>query len=220
MTKRASNTYLCYNHLKVEMKDQWQDKWNDRFSKDEFVYGKEPNKFLKEEIKKIAPGKILFLGEGEGRNAVYAASLGWNVDAVDYSDAAKAKTEKLSLEKKVKVNYHVEDLFTYSPKQNYYDVVAVIYIHFDKDLRKILFSIAEDSLKSGGKIILEVFEKDQIKYSSGGPKETELLYSLEDIAENLIDLEFEKFSKENIDLDEGALHQGKAEVIRFVGIKK
>ena len=202
------------------MKDQWQDKWNDRFSKDEFIYGKEPNRFLKEEIKKLEPGKILFLGEGEGRNSVYAATLGWKVDAVDYSDAAKAKTEKLSLEKKVSINYHVEDLFSYSPKQNYYDAVAIIYIHFDEELREILFKKAVDSLKSGGKIILEVFEKNQIKYTSGGPKETELLYSLEDIAENLIDLEFEKFSKENIDLDEGPLHQGKAEVIRFVGIKK
>ena len=202
------------------MKDQWQDKWNDRFSKDEFIYGKEPNRFLKEEIKKLEPGKILFLGEGEGRNSVYAATLGWKVDAVDYSDAAKAKTEKLSLEKKVSINYHVEDLFSYSPKQNYYDAVAIIYIHFEEELREILFKKAVDSLKSGGKIILEVFEKNQIKYTSGGPKETELLYSLEDIAENLIDLEFEKFSKENIDLDEGPLHQGKAEVIRFVGIKK
>jgi len=201
------------------MKDQWKEHWNDRYSKDEFIYGKEPNKFFEEEVNKLNPGKILMLGEGEGRNAVYAASLGWNVDAVDQSEAGKTKATQLSSERKVKINYYVEDLYSYTPKQNHYDAAVFIFLHLEESLRSPVFKKAIDSLKPGGKIILEVFEKDQIKYDSGGPKDEELLYSLEDISEELIELEFEKFSKEIVILDEGRYHQGKASVIRFVGEK-
>ena len=201
------------------MKDRWKDHWNDSYSKNGFVYGKEPNEFLKEKLKKLEPGKILFFGEGEGRNAVYAASLGWGVDAVDQSEAGKVKALRLSSERKVKINYYVEDLNSYTPKQNYYDAAVFVFIHFEENLRSLVFKKAIDSLKPGGKIILEVFEKDQIKYNSGGPKDEGLLYSLENIAENFIDLEFEKFSKEKITLNEGPAHQGEGMVIRFVGEK-
>jgi len=201
------------------MKDLWKDRWNERYSTGEFIYGKEPNKFFAEELKKIIPGKILLLGEGEGRNAVYAATLGWNVDAVDQSEMGRKKAMLLSSGRKVEINYVVEDLSSYVPKQNYYDISVFIFIHLEEKLRNIVFKNAVDSLKPGGKIIFEAFEKDQLKYNSGGPKDVELLYSLEDIAEIFIDLEFEKFSKEIIILDEGPLHQGEAEVIRFIGRK-
>ena len=194
--------------------------WNKRFSDEQYHYGKEPNQFLKEELKKIIPGKILFLGEGEGRNSVYAATIGWDVDAVDYSIAGKVKAEKLASEKEVRINYHVEDLTTYYPKQNTYDAVVLVYLHLEEELREIVIERSMAALKKGGKIIMEVFEREQIKNSSGGPKNVELLYSLQDVVEGFIDLDFEQLSKDNIELAESRGHQGKAAVIRFVGIKK
>ena len=201
------------------MKDLWKDRWNERYSTGEFIYGKEPNNFFKEELNKLSPGKILLLGEGEGRNAVYAATLGWKVDAVDQSEMGRKKAMLLSSERKVEINYIVYDIFSYMPKQNHYDAAVFIFIHLEEKLRSVVFKNTVDSLKPGGKIIFEAFEKDQLKYNSGGPKDEELLYSLEDIAEIFIDLEFEIFSKENINLDEGPLHQGEASVVRFVGEK-
>ncbi len=194
--------------------------WNKRYSDQQYIYGKEPNQFLKGELSKITPGKILFLGEGEGRNAVYAATLGWDVDAVDYSEAGKYKAEKLAAENVVRINYLVEDLSTFSPKQNYYDAIVLIYLHLEEELRERVSKKVIEVAKPGGKIILEVFEKEQIKNNSGGPKNAGLLYSLQDVVEDFIDLEFEKLSKDNIVLNEGEGHQGKAAVIRFVGIKK
>ena len=193
--------------------------WNNRYSSHEYIYGKEPNQFLKAELDKIIPGKILFLGEGEGRNAAYAASLGWDVDAVDYSEAGKEKAENLATEKKVRINYRVENLAKFVPKQNYYDAVVLIYLHLEEELRERVSKMAIDAAKHDGKIILEAFERDQINNNSGGPKNAELLYALQDVVEDFIDLEFEKISKENIILNEGEGHQGKAVVIRFVGKK-
>jgi 2-polyprenyl-3-methyl-5-hydroxy-6-metoxy-1,4-benzoquinol methylase len=197
-----------------------KETWNARYTGTEFIYGTEPNQFLKYELSKIIPGKILFLGEGEGRNAVYAATLGWNVDAVDYSASGKAKAEIFAAERNVKINYSVEDLSTYTPKQNYYNAVVLIYLHLEEELREKVHQKAMESLKPDGKIIFEAFEKEQRKNNSGGPKNTELLYSLQDIVEDFIELGFEKFSKEKIFLNEGKGHYGEAIVIRFVGIKE
>lgn len=196
-----------------------QEMWDKRYSEEEYNYGKEPNDFLKEELPKLKPGKILFIGEGEGRNAVFAAKLGWNVDAIDFSEEGKRKAEKLAEEQNVKINYQIEDFSTFIPQENNYDAAGVFFIHLDKELRTILFQKLIRSLKPSGKIIFECFEKEQINYSSGGPKDSSLLYSLEDVVNEFIGLDFEKLSKEKILLNEGKGHYGEAVVISFVGIK-
>lgn len=197
-----------------------QEFWNKRYSESKYIYGKKPNQFLKEELSILPAGRILFLGEGEGRNAVYAATLGWDVDAVDYSKSGKAKAEKLAAEHGVKINYRIEDLSQFMPQQNFYDAAALIFIHLNDELRSAVNQKAIAALKPGGKIILEAFEKEQIKNESGGPKDEELLYSLEEVINDFIDLDFEKLAKETVELNEGEYHKGKAAVIRFVGVKK
>ena len=71
------------------LNDVWTARWNDRYSKDEFAYGEAPNNYLKEQLTKINVGKILFPAEGEGRNAVYAAKIGWTVSAFDIKKKKK-----------------------------------------------------------------------------------------------------------------------------------
>ncbi len=197
-----------------------KEKWNERYSKSEYNYGKEPNNFLREELLKINPGKILFIGEGEGRNAVYAAKLGWNVDAVDYSEAGKLKAEKLAFESGVKINYELQDFFSFTPRENFYDAVGIFFIHINEELRSQLFKKLIASLKTYGKIIFECFEKEQINHKSGGPGSPDLLYSLEDVVNEFIDLDFEKLAKEKVFLNEGVGHNGDAVVIRFIGTKQ
>lgn len=196
-----------------------KEQWNQRYSSEEYKYGKEPNQFLKAELSKTKPGRILFIGEGEGRNAVYAASVGWTVDAIDYSEEGKRKAMKLADEAGVKINYEVMDFANFEPESNLYDAIGIIFIHLNETMRKQLFDKLIKALKIGGKIIFECFEKDQLKYESGGPKDPELLYSLEEVVPLFIDLEFEKLSKEKVFLSEGEGHYGEGMVIRFVGIK-
>src|ERR1039457_7358000 len=83
--------------------------WDERFSSEEYVYGTDPNVFLKEQLAKLSPGRLLMLGEGEGRNAVYAAKMNWQVDAVDFSDQARLKALKLAAKDNVKINYRSEE---------------------------------------------------------------------------------------------------------------
>lgn len=193
--------------------------WNERFAKESYTYGKNPNLFFKQEIDKLKPGKLLLLGEGEGRNGVYAAKLGWDVDAVDWSEKGKEKAEKLANQFEVKINYIINDLSVHNPKANYYDAVGLIFLHMNPELREDIHRKVINSLKSGGVVILESYEKEQINNSSGGPKDLDLLYSLEEIFTDFSDLNIISFSKETIELNESPHHQGRAEVIRYVGLK-
>jgi SAM-dependent methyltransferase len=191
--------------------------WDDRYSDPQYVYGKEPNQFFRKELSGIAPGTILLPGEGEGRNAVFAASLGWKVDAVDFSEEGRKKAEKLAKESGVEINYRVVDFANYFPEENFYDAVGIFFIHLEEELRSALFEKIIKSLKPSGKIIFECFENDQIKFSSGGPKDPSLLYSLEDVVNLFIDLDFQKLSKEKTLLNEGPGHSGEGMVIQFIG---
>jgi SAM-dependent methyltransferase len=197
-----------------------KEMWDERFSGEEYVYGTEPNKFFAEQISKLEPGKILFLGEGEGRNAVHAAKLGWEVHAVDYSDSGKTKSLNLAEKENVKLNYLVSDVTEYNPEENSFDTVVIIYLHLNEENRKVVHQNIIKALKLNGKIILEVFDKKQIEKKTGGPKNIDLLYSLEDIFEDFQDLDIIKFSNESIHLNEGNLHNGIASVIQYVGEKR
>jgi len=196
-----------------------QDEWNKRFGKEDYFYGIEPNAFVKEQLLKLKPGKILFLAEGEGRNSVYAAKLGWDVDAVDFSISGKEKAERLAFENNVGINYQISDLNEFGFKENYYDVIVNNFFHTFEDSRISIHNKVKSSLKSGGKYILEAFAKDQIKRNTGGPKNLDLLYSLEEINNDFQDFDFIHFSKEETKLHEGSGHEGFAIVIRFIGEK-
>ncbi len=194
--------------------------WNDRFSTDEYIYGEEPNEFFKEFIDKNYPGKLLLLGEGEGRNAVYAASKGWDVDAVDFSEKAKNKALKLAEKYLVKINYIISDINDYNFSENEYDLVGLFFIHLNAEERNRIHKKIITSIKSGGKIILEAFNKNQINNFSGGPKDINLLYDERDLLESFNGIEILFLKSLSVELNEGNYHKGKADIIRFIGMKK
>ena len=196
-----------------------KDFWNSKYSEREFAYGTQPNAFLKEQIEMLKTGKALFLGEGEGRNAVYASKIGWEVDAVDFSSSAKAKAIKLAEVNKVTINYEVSDLNDYTFKETYYDLVVMIFVHLPLDLRRKVFNKSIQSLNQNGKIIIEAFGKDQINNASGGPRSLDLLYSEKDILDLVNELKTILLESKTFNLDEGEHHKGKADVIRYVGVK-
>ena len=194
--------------------------WDDRYSDKNFVYGTEPNGFFKEQIDLLKPGKILMLGEGEGRNGIYAALKGWRVDAVDFSINAKEKALKLAEGKKVTINYTVENLVNYLPQKNTYDAAGLIFLHLNKKIRNGIHKKVISSLKPGGIIIMEVFSKEQLGRTSGGPQNPAMLYSIENIRETFTGITPLLLKQEIIYLSESSFHSGEASVIRFLGKKE
>ncbi len=193
--------------------------WDERYSSTEFVYGTEPNTFFKDELDKLKTGNILLLGEGEGRNAVYAAVKGWNVDAVDFSIIAKEKALKLAEENSVKINFEVTDLSEYKPKLNYFDAAAIIFLHLNPKIRNDVHSKVVDSLKPGGTLILEVYEKEQLGKDSGGPQNIDMLYSKEELKDDFKLMKIIVLEKKIITLNESVYQKGEAVVLRLIAVK-
>ena len=149
--------------------------WNNIYKKKEYAYGKEPNKYFKKEIDKLNPGKILLAAEGEGRNAVYTASIGWEIYAYDFSKFAYQKAVSLAKEKNVKINYQIGSLSDLNFDGNYLDVISLIFVHFPDSIRHKNHKALSDLLKQDGNIIMEAFSNNHLKYqlinpNVGGPK--------------------------------------------------
>jgi len=194
--------------------------WNERYREEGYAYGEEPNVFFAEQIDKLKQGVIVLPCEGEGRNAVYAASKGWEVNAFDMSVAGKSKALQLANRQNVRLSYTIEDATKVAYPLGSIDVVAFIYAHFPVTIRKQIHKKAITWLKLGGRIILEAFNPEQLQNTSGGPKDVTMLYTEEMLLGDFAELEIELIETIQIALTEGKYHQGKAEIIRFVGVKK
>ncbi|TGK05013.1 class I SAM-dependent methyltransferase [Leptospira semungkisensis] len=206
------------------MDDAWLNRWNERYSKEEFAFGEEPNLFLKEQLEKLKPGKILFPAEGEGRNAIFAAKLGWDAFAFDISIEGKKKAMRLAEKNQVRIDYQVGELQTLNFKSEQFDAIALIYAHFPAEIKSSYHKTLNGFLRKGGMILFEAFSKKHLEYVMkdervGGPRELPMLFSTEEIQADFPNYEIIELVEREIELSEGLYHVGKGSVIRFVGRK-
>lgn len=198
-------------------KAQPTNPWDERYAVEEFHYGKEPNEFFKKRIDKLKPGKLLLPAEGEGRNAVYAAKLGWQVVAFDSSIEGQKKAYRLANEQNVEIDYLLKSYDEFTAEENSFDALALIYAHHpnrQQNHRKLARLV-----KPGGKIILEGFSKEQLQYGTGGPPVLHLLFSEEEIHDDFKDLAKLKIKKIVKHLSEGKHHFGDSSIIQLFGEK-
>ena len=205
--------------------DVWTSRWDDRYSTDEFAYGEEPNNYLKEQLAKLNVGSILFPAEGEGRNAVFAAKIGWNVFAFDISKEGRNKAIKLAEKNKVSIDYKVGELETLDFETEQFDAIALIYAHFPANIKSLYHKAFDKYLKKNGTIIFEAFSKKHLDFVTanekvGGPKDIESLFSIEEIKADFPNYEIVELIEQDVELNEGFYHNGTGSVIRFVGRKK
>lgn len=206
------------------MSDIWTARWDDRYSKEEFAYGEEPNYYLKDQLTKLPVGTILFPAEGEGRNAVFAAKIAWTVYAFDISSEGKIKALKLADKNNVTIDYQIGELETLKLNVEQFDAIALIYAHFPADIKSKYHKTLDKFLKINGTIIFEAFSKKHIDYVTinekvGGPKDIDSLFSIDEIKADFPNYKFIELEEKEIELNEGLFHNGKGSVIRFVGRK-
>jgi 2-polyprenyl-3-methyl-5-hydroxy-6-metoxy-1,4-benzoquinol methylase len=195
------------------------DFWNERYATQEYAYGVEPNRYFKEQLEKLNPGKILFPAEGEGRNAVYAAKSGWQVFAFDPSTEGKRKAENLALANGVFIDYQLAGYENVNYTPHFFDCIVLIFAHTHPLKRTEVHQKLTSFLKTGGTLILEGFSKNQISYDSGGPRDLNMLFSKEEMEFDFSHLSKLKINEAEVELNEGPFHQGIASVIRVHGVK-
>ena len=193
--------------------------WDQRYSEPGFAYGMEPNAFFTEVLDSLTPGKLLLPGEGEGRNAIYAAGNGWEVSAFDQSIVALNKAREWADSLDLQFDYRLASLVEFFCPDPIFDFIAIIYIHLLPETRLQVHRQLSACLKPGGKIILECFHKNQLTYGTGGPPIEELLYHEDDIRSDFIDLDIDLCEEQELDNFQGKYHSGISSVVRLIANK-
>ncbi|MFM8871502.1 MAG: class I SAM-dependent methyltransferase [Actinomycetota bacterium] len=191
-----------------------QDFWNGRFAGDDYTYGTKPNDFLVEALTNETIGRAFSLGEGEGRNAVWMAEQGGEVASIDASDRGVSKTLALAEERGVHVAAQHGFLEDLTLADGRYDTIISIFAHTDPDLRRQLHRKVVDALSPGGVVVIEAYSPRQLAHGTGGPRDEELLVTVENLREELAGLHFEILHEVERDVVEGTLHTGRAAVVQ------
>ena len=196
------------------------NKWDTRYNTEEYVFGKRPNRFLIDCTAGLTPGKVLCLGEGEGRNAVYLASIGWEVTAVDISPYGIKKAQLLARQRGVKITTLTADLNDYSIEPNAWDLIITFFVHIPAVERARMHRKVITGLRPGGMYVLEGYSPEMVRFGDRGPKEVPQRYHPEVIRAELEGLELRTVREVDRLLDEAEPEQGWVAVTQLLALKQ
>jgi SAM-dependent methyltransferase len=195
--------------------------WNKRFEAEGYIFGTEPNVWLREHPPAWQPGsRVLSVADGEGRNSVWLAGQGLIVDAFDISEVGVNKARKLAEAAGVAVNFSVSDCDSWPWPVDSYDGIAAIFVQFaDPDMRARLFANMIQALKPGGILILQGYTPKQLEYKTGGPPLVSHLYTLDMLRGAFAAMEILELREYEDELTEGAQHRGRSALVGMVARK-
>jgi len=170
-------------------------RWDERYGTEGFVFGVEPNQFVAEHLASVPPGRALDLGSGQGRNAVWLASRGHRVTAVDLSPVATEQAQRLAAEAGVAADFVTADLAVWTPEPGAFDLVLLSYVHLEPGPRRVVHAMAVDALAPGGMVFLIAHHKDNIELGVGGPQRPELLLTEEDLVVDFAAVTIERLER-------------------------
>ncbi|HWI80568.1 class I SAM-dependent methyltransferase [Ramlibacter sp.] len=189
--------------------------WNRRFEADGYLFGTEPNAWLREHAGLLRRGqRVLSVADGEGRNSVWLAQQGLAVDAFDVSSVGVAKARQLATERGVAVNFAISDVDGYPWPENAYDGVVAIFVQFaDPALRERLFARIRRCLRPGGVLLLQGYTPKQLEYKTGGPPYASHLYTPELLRDAFAGMELLEMREYEAVIQEGSGHHGRSALI-------
>ncbi len=191
--------------------------WDERYGGSGYYYGTEPNEFLRDHAAAIpAGGKVLSLGEGEGRNAAFLAARGYRVVALDQSAVGLDKARQLAASRGLHIDTLVADLNDYAIAPGHWDGIVSIWCHMPEGVRPAIHARIAQGLKPGGVFVLEAYTPDQIGRGTGGPKTLELLPTLAELRRDLGALEYLHAVERERVVKEGHGHTGLSAVVQVV----
>lgn len=193
--------------------------WNERYNTDQYIYGTGPNRFLAEHYQSISKGDVLCLAEGEGRNAVFLASQGYKVTAVDLSEVGLEKARRLAENRGVEVNWIHADLAEFDLGKNRWDGITAIFAHLPPAIRQRVHQGVVTALKPGGVFLLQAYRPEQLTFGTGGPSDKSMLINRQILQEELGDLRFSVLEEAERDIIEGSHHTGRAAVVEAIAHK-
>jgi len=193
--------------------------WDERYDTDDYVYGIHPNEFLKDNVEAIPKGRVLSLAEGEGRNAVFLAKLGYSVTAVDASEVGLEKAKRLAEKNKVEIECIHADLADFALGEDQWDGIISIFCPLPPSIRKMLHQKVMSGLKANGVFLLEAYTPEQLHYGTGGGSSAELMQNKQTLIDELPGLSFQHLLEVEREVTEGIYHTGLASVVQAIAVK-
>ena len=194
--------------------------WDERYRDPEYIYGTEPNGFLASVVDRLPNnGRVLCIGEGEGRNAVFLAERGFDVTAMDLSRVGLEKARALANDRGVEIHTVVAELSDFVIEPEAWDAIVAIWVHLAPDLRRTVHARMVAGLARGGAAVIEAYTPKQLEYGTGGPPRAELLYTGEMLRDDFAPLRIDICGEGEREVVEGSAHEGTGHTVRFLGLK-
>lgn len=178
--------------------------WDERYATKEYVWAVEPNQFVKAHLSDLVPGTAIDLAAGEGRNAVWLASLGWQTRAVDFSEVALEKGRRLASDHSVNVDFVCADATTYQPDE-LVDLVVVSYLQLPRSEQHTILDHAKTWLRPGATIFIIAHDESNMTNGYGGPPTAEICYTVERTVESLngLNIDIAEVAERTVDTPDG-----------------
>ena len=192
--------------------------WNARYSNADFLFGTEPNDFLRRASKHLtAPSRILCVADGEGRNGIWLAEQGHDVVAFDSSSVAVAKARRWAEARGAAIDLREARADTWDWTPGAFDAVGAIFIQFaDPALRRTLFANMWRTLKPGGMLLVQGYTPKQLEYRTGGPSLLDHLYTEALLRDLLPEAEWLLLRDYEETIEEGPAHSGRSALIEGI----
>ena len=191
--------------------------WDQRYAIKDYLFGTAANDFLQDHAALLPQKKILCLADGEGRNSVYLASLGYEVTALDNSKVGLQKAQQLAKAKGVQITSLHADLADYDLGTEQWHGIVSIFCHLPPNLRKSLHRKIYAALKPGGVFSLEAYTPKQLQFKTGGPPDAVLTMQSKALIDELKPLHLELNQELIRDVHEGIGHTGQGSVVQVIG---
>jgi len=200
--------------------DKWENPqavWDKRYGEPEPLYGLKPNAYLEAQVKQLQPGsKILLPGDGYGRNGLWLARQGFKVHTVDLSSVGVERARKAAQAASLQMVIEQADLATWKWPVCEFDAAAAIFVHLPSEVRRPVHASMLLALKSGGIAIIQCFTPAQLQFSSGGPKDVDMLCTADLLREEFAGAEILELEEKTLYLEEGHKHSGMGAVVQGV----
>ena len=195
--------------------------WNKRFEGSGYLFGTEPNEYLRTHADRLRPGgRVLCVADGEGRNSVWLARRGMLVDAFDVAEVGVEKAKRLAAEAGVNVHFEVADCDGWPWPVAAYDAIVAIFIQFaDPAMRERLFARIAAALAPGGMLVLQGYTPQQLEFKTGGPPILSHLYTADMLRTAFGGLEIIELDEYVADLSEGNHHVGRSALVGMLARK-
>jgi cyclopropane fatty-acyl-phospholipid synthase-like methyltransferase len=192
--------------------------WDARYDVAEFIFGTAPNVFLTQQAHRLNAGqRVLAVADGEGRNGIWLAQQGLQVDAVDSSAVAQSKAQQLAQSRNIAVNFIHADLLNWDWGDAQYHAIVAIFIQFATGAgRDAMFTGMKTATKPGGLIILQGYTPRQLSYATGGPANVENMYTPSILQDYFAGWEILHLAEHDEIIEEGAHHSGMSALIDLV----